>query len=165
MRSAGVPLALALAGCGAVGTGPRDGRLDAAWSGTTKGRMSGTATAVWCNAARIAQVTAIQGDTGLGLLIHATDSLVPGAYPISEPARARAKAPGAALGLRLVTEVAVVGYQAGGGTLTVEEAGGARISGRFDAKASAPAPASGTLSVNGRFLDVPVVPGGAGCPP
>ena len=157
-------MTVALAGCGAADSGRRDGRLDATWTGTTKGRMSGTATAIWCNAARIAQVTAIQGDTGLGLLIHPTDSLVAGAYPIGEPASARAKAPSAALGLRLVTQVAVVGYQAGAGTLTVEQVGGARISGRFDAKASAPA-APGTLAVNGRFLDVPVAPGGASCPP
>jgi len=164
MRPAVVALAFGRAGCGATGSAPRDGRLDAAWVGSTKGRMSGTATAIWCSVARIAQVTAIQGDTGLGLLIHASDSLVAGPYPISEPASARARAPGAALGLRLLTQVAVVGYQAGGGTLTVEQVGGARISGRFDAKASAPAPASGTLTVNGRFLDVPVAPGGAACP-
>jgi len=157
-------LTVALAGCGATGSTPRDGRLEAAWTGSIKGRMSGTATAIWCSAARIAQMSAIQGDTGFGLLIHPTDSLVAGAYPIGEPASARAKAPGAALGLRLVTQAAVVGYQGGGGTLTVEQVGGARISGRFDAKASALAPASGTLTVNGRFLDVAVAPGGAACP-
>lgn len=140
------------------------GRLEANWTGADKGRMSGPATALWCGAGKIAQVTAIQGDTGLGLLIHATDSLVAGRYPIVDAASARARAPGAALGLRLIGQAAVVGYQGRSGTLTLEQVGGARISGRFDAKAVPAAASAGSISVNGRFLDVAVASGGPACP-
>jgi hypothetical protein len=162
-------VALVVAGCGAPAD--RDsGRLDAAWAGASKGRMNGPAKAIWCHAAKLAQVTATQGDTGLGLLIHPTDSLVAGPYRILQPAGARATSPGAALGLRLITAVAVVGYQASGGTLILDQvrsggqSRGTRISGRFDAKASAAATPAGSITVQGRFLDVPVAPGGEACP-
>jgi hypothetical protein len=158
-------VALGLFGCGAMARGQEKGRLEANWTGGDKGRMSGHATALWCGAGKTAQLTAIQGDTGLGFLIHATDSLVAGRYPIVDAASARARAPSAALGLRLIAQAAVVGYQGRSGTLTLEQVGGARISGRFDAKAIPAAMSAGSISVNGRFLDVAVAPGGPECPP
>jgi hypothetical protein len=158
-------VALGLFGCGAMARDREKGRLEANWTGAVKGRMNGHATAIWCGAGKIAQLTAIQGDTGLGLLIHATDSLVAGPYPIVDAASAQTRAPGAALGLRLITQAAVVGYQGRGGTLTLEQVGGARISGRFEARAIPAAMSAGSISVNGRFLHVAVAPGGPACPP
>jgi hypothetical protein len=154
-----------LFGCGATARDREEGRLEASWTGAEKGGMSGKATAIWCRRAGIAQLTAVQGDTGIGLLIHPTDSLVAGQYPIVEAASARAKAPAATLGLRLMTQIAVVGYQARGGRLTLERVRGARISGRFDAKANVVTAEAGAITVNGRFLDVPLAPGGRACPP
>jgi hypothetical protein len=157
-------IVLGLAGCGAVALHPRnEGRLDATWSGAEKGRMSGAATAIWCSGAGIAQLTALQGDTGLGLLIHPTDSLTAGRYSIVEPANARAKPPAASLGLRLLTQLAVVGYQSRGGTLTLERVERSRISGRFDAKAKIATAAAGSISITGQFFDVPLAPGGSAC--
>ncbi len=127
--------------------------------------MAGTATAVWCSAARVAQITALQGDTGLGILIHATDSLVVGRYSIVEPESARTTAARATLGLRLLTPTAVVGYQSRGGTLTLDRLKRSRISGRFDAKAHSATVAAGSISVAGRFREVPVVSGGPACAP
>jgi hypothetical protein len=154
-----------LSGCGAVGRDTGKGRLEAAWTGAEKGKMSGAATAVWCRATRIAQITALQGDTGLGILIHATDSLAAGRYSIVEPASARTTAARATLGLRLLTQMAVVGYQGHAGTLTLDRVERSRISGRFDAKANVVGTTAGSISVSGRFHGVPVAPGGPACPP
>lgn len=157
-------IVLGLAGCGAGALHPRnEGRLDATWSGAEKGRMSGAATAIWCTGTRIAELTALQGDTGLGLLIHPVDSLTAGRYSIVEPANLGSKGPAASLALRLVAQLAVVGYQSRGGTLTLERVERGRISGRFDAKAKIATAAAGLISVSGGFFDVPVAPGGSAC--
>ncbi len=152
-------------GCGVIAWGRAEGRLEATWSGAEKGQMSGAATAIWCSAKRIAQITALQGDTGLGILIHATDSLAAGRYSIVEPAIARTDAPRASLGLRLLTQLAVVGYQARSGTLMLDRVEHTRISGRFDAKAHSATAAAGSISVAGRFREVPVASGGPACAP
>jgi hypothetical protein len=151
-------------GCGAIALGRAEGRLEATWTGAEKGQMSGAATAVWCRATRIAQITALQGDTGLGILIHPTDSLAAGRYSIVEPASARTTAARATLGLRLLTQVAVVGYQGRAGTLTLDRLERSRISGRFEAKANVVGTTAGSISLSGRFHDVPVAMGGPACP-
>ena len=164
--AAAAGLVLTLAGCGAAGAQPGHGRVEVAWGGANKGQMRATATAVWCNAARIAQVTAIQGDTGLGLLLRPRDSLATGTYRIVEATASRdSAAPTAALGLRLITQVAVAGYQGRSGSIVLERIGPTGVSGRFSAKASAPANPADTVSLSGRFTDVPVAPGGPACPP
>jgi hypothetical protein len=152
-------------GCGAMARDRAEGRLEATWTGAEKGQMSGAATAVWCSATRIAQITALQGDTGLGILIHPTDSLAAGRYSIVEPASARTTAGRATLGLRLLTQIAVVGYQSRAGALTLDRLEHSRLSGRFDAKANVVAAAAGSISVSGRFRDVPVASGGPACLP
>ena len=164
---AGVPallFALALGACGPMGR-PREGRLEATWTGSDKGRLSGTATAVWCRDARVALLTGVSGDTGVSLLIHPAESLTPGRYPILEPGKARTTVPAAALGLRLLGRMAVVGYQSASGALTLERAAGTRVSGRFESTAKVVSELEGTVQLVGRFRDVPVTAGGAACPP
>jgi len=151
--------ALALAGCGHWG-----GRLDATWTGSEKGRVSGRATAIWCPEARIALVTGVSGDTGVSLLIHPAESLSAGRYPILEPGDARRTAPAAALGLRLLGRTAVVGYQGRTGTLTLEQAAPGRVSGRFEATAKIASELAGTVKLTGRLRNVRVTGDGADCP-
>lgn len=164
--AAAAGLVVVLAGCGAAGAQPGHGRVEVVWGGASKGQMRGTATAVWCKAARIAQVTAILGDTGLGLLLRSRDSLATGAYPITEPTASHDSAePTAALGLRLITQVAVAGYQGRSGSVVLERIAPTGVSGRFSAKAGAPGNPADTISLSGRFTDVPVARGGPACPP
>lgn len=156
---AAVLAALALAGCGHWG-----GRLDATWTGSEKGRMSGRATAIWCREARVAVVTGVSGDTGVSLLIHPAESLAAGRYPIIEAGDARRTAPAAALGLRLLARTAVVGYQSQTGTLTLAQAAPGRVSGRFEATAKIASALAGTVKLTGRFRNVRVTGDGADCP-
>ena len=140
------------------------GGLQAVWTGSDRGRLAAKATAVWCRDARLAQVTAMQGDTGISLLIHPADSLAPGRYPVVDPANARTSAPAAALALRLLGTTAVVGYRSESGTVTVERVAGGRVWGRFESQAKVATALAGTVKLNGRFAAVPVITGGSACP-
>src|SRR5262249_12058119 len=140
-----------------------DGRITATWTGAEKGSMSASAAAVWCSATRTAQLTAVVGDTGIGILIHPADSLVPGRYPVMQPGDARTKAPAAAIGLRLINPTSVAGYQSQTGALILERVELTRISGRFDATARSATGAAGTVRVSGRLVNVPLARRGAKC--
>ncbi len=155
-------VAFGLAGCGVVGG--RNATLEAIWTGSETGRLAASATAVWCRDARIAQVTAMQGDTGISVLIHPAESLAVGRYPIVEPGSARASAPAAALALRLLGSTTVVGYRSESGTLTLERVAEGRLWGRFETQAKVVAALAGTVKLNGRFAGVPVTAGGTACP-
>jgi hypothetical protein len=154
---------LALAGCGGVGLS-REGRLEAVWTGSDKGRMTAPATAIWCREARIAQVSGLIGDTGVSLLIHPDDSVAEGRYRIVDPDSTR-NTRAAAIGLRLLGQTAVVGYQSRSGWLTIERVARGRLSGRFESTAKVVTALAGTVKLSGRFQNVPIRPGGSACPP
>jgi len=125
--------------------------------------MSARAAAVWCSAPRTATLTAVVGDTGIGMLIRPADSLVAGRYPVMQPGDARTKAPAASIGLRLINPTAVSGYQSQTGTLVLEQVEPTRISGRFDATARSATGAAGAIRVSGQLVNVPLTRGGAKC--
>ena len=156
--------ALALAACGPLGR-LGEGRLEATWTGSDHGRLSGSATAIWCPGAHIAQLTGMSGDTGVALLVHPADSLAAGRYPILEPGSARTTSPAAALGLRLLGPNAVVGYQGATGALVIERMAAGRLSGRFESTAKVVGPLAGTVKLTGRFQDVALATGDSTCPP
>ena len=162
-QAAWLLVALGLAGCGIVGGG--SAKLEAIWTGSDKGRLTASASALWCRDARIAEITAMHGDTGVSVLIHPAESLVVGRYPIVEPGSARASAPAAALALRLLGSTTVVGYRSESGTLTLERVAEGRLWGRFETQAEVVTSPAGTVKLNGRFAGVPVAAGGTACPP
>ena len=125
--------------------------------------MSASAAAVWCSALRTATLTAVVGDTGIGMLIRPADSLVAGRYPVMQPGDARTKAPAASIGLRLINPTAVSGYQSQTGALVLEQVESARISGRFEATARSATGVVGTIHVSGQLVNVPLTRGGAKC--
>jgi hypothetical protein len=125
--------------------------------------MSARAAAVWCSAPRTATLTAVAGDTGIGMLIRPADSLVAGRYPVMQPGDARTKAPAASIGLRLINPTAVSGYQSQTGALVLEQVESARISGRFEATARSATGVVGTIHVSGQLVNVPLTRGGAKC--
>lgn len=160
--AAGV-VALGLAACGAIPWDRGDGRINATWTGAEKGSISASAAAVWCSRARTAQLTAVVGDTGIGMLIHPADSLIAGRYPVMRPGDAQSKAPAASIGLRLINPTAVSGYQSQTGALVLEQVESGRISGRFEATARSATGAVGTIRVSGRLVNVSLARGGAKC--
>jgi hypothetical protein len=125
--------------------------------------MSANAAAIWCAAAHTMRLTAVAGDTGIGILIYSADSLSSGRYPVVPPADLRSNTPAASIGLRLVTLTAVSGYQGRTGTLILEQVEAGRVSGRFDATAGSATGAVGAIRVSGRFSTVPLTAGGPAC--
>ena len=158
-----VLVALGFAGCDVVTA--RNARFESAWAGSDRGRLATSAAGVWCRDAKIAQITATRGDSGIAVLIHPVESLVVGRYPILEPGSARASSPAAALALRLLGSTSVVGYRTESGTLTLERVEGGRVWGRFESQAKVATALAGKIQLNGRFSGVPVTAGGAACPP
>jgi hypothetical protein len=118
---------------------------------------------VWCPGPRLAIVTGVQGDTGVGLVIHPRDSLVPGAYPVLPPDSARTTAPAASVALRLMSRTAIEGYQGIGGTVTLTKVRGRRLSAKLRAEAQAVG-AMKRLELEGELRDLPIQPGGPACP-
>lgn len=160
--AAGILVALALAGCEGV-TG-RNARFEAVWAGSDRGRLVASATGFWCRDAKIAQITAMQGDSGISVLIHPAESLVTGRYPVLEPGSARISTPAAALALRLLGSTSVVGYRSESGTLTLEKVERGRVWGQFESQAKVVTALAGKIQLNGRFAGVPVSAGGTACP-
>lgn len=156
-------IVLALGGCGAVAWERDRGRIEVTWTGAEKGTMTAPAEALWCSAARTVQLTAVQGDTGVGIMIYPAESLVVGKYPIVEPADARTRPPAASVGLRLINQTAVSGYQGRAGAVVMERVEGGRMSGHFEATARTATGAVGTIRLTGHFVSVPITSDASAC--
>jgi hypothetical protein len=125
--------------------------------------MRGRGVVVWCSGPKLAIITGVQGDTGLGLVVHPRDSLVPGTYPIRDADSARTTAPAAALALRLMTRHAIEGFQGHSGTLTVTEVRDQRFSGKLQAEVDVVGGVR-RLELRGELRDLPITAGGPACP-
>jgi hypothetical protein len=125
--------------------------------------MRGRGMVVWCPGPKLAIVTGVQGDTGVGLVVHPRDSLVSGTYPIRDADSARATAPAAAVALRLMSRNAIEGYQGRRGTLTVTDVRDRRFSGKLQAELEVVG-GVGRRELQGELRDLPLTVGGPACP-
>lgn len=158
-----LPLLLALAACSRPAAPPPErARLEADWTGSDTGRLSGRATAEWCDSLRVLEIRAVRGDSGVAVALYPADSVLADSYPVLPPARADSAPPGAAVGLRWFAETAVEGFRSDSGAVVVESAGTGGITGRFVAYVRSVSGAD-RLALRGRFRDVPVVPAARGC--
>jgi hypothetical protein len=132
----GIALLGLAAGCQRSPQGGREGPwLEAKWTGSDTGAISGPATAEWCDSLHFLEVRALRGDTGLGLAIHPRDQLEAGVYPVRASARGDSAAPAAAVAIRWFAETAIRGFQADSGSVVVEEPDTGVYSGSFEANA------------------------------
>jgi hypothetical protein len=131
--------------------------------GRLVGSMRGRGVVVWCPGPKLAIITGVQGDTGVGLVVHPRDSLVPGAYRVLAPDSARAAAPAAAVVLRLMTRNAIEGYQGRSGALTIAEARDRHVSGQLQAEIEVVGGVQ-RYDFQGDLSDLPVQVGGPACP-
>ncbi|HEX5386716.1 MAG TPA: hypothetical protein VFW66_08465 [Gemmatimonadales bacterium] len=166
-----VAAAGAVVACGARGRGGPGGTVRLNWhaagsdsaSDSASGAMLVPGMATWCEGTRIAVVTAAQGDTGLGIVLHPRDSLAAGTYTISTPEPpSRTDAAGAALAFRLTTAATVNGYRSTAGRLTLTRVRAGRVWGTFTAQARQQA-GTGTLTLAGELTGVPMRTGGPAC--
>lgn len=131
--------------------------------GQLVGAMRGHGVVVWCPGPKLAIITGVQGDTGVGLVVYPRDSLVAGTYRVLGPDSARVAAPAAAVALRLMTRNAIEGFQGRSGTLTVAEVRNGRFSGKLQAEIDLVG-AVRRLDLRGELDDLPVQVGSAACP-
>jgi hypothetical protein len=142
--------------------GGGSGHLDARWTGTEKGTISAPATAEWCGIRKLLEIRAIQGDTGLALVLYPADTIVAGDYRVVDPPKAESLPPAAGVGLRWLTQNAIRGFQGESGAVVLERSQSGALSGRLAARARS---VTDTLRVviSGTFRNLSVRPQSRGC--
>jgi len=152
----------------------RAGSLDVEWTGADTGKLSAPAVAEWCEGLKVLELRAIQGDTGIALVLYPSDSIppadsiapaasaTPGDYPVVPPERADSSRPSAAVALRWFAETSIRGFRGDSGTVVLEATGPAASAGRFSAYLQSATEGS-RLTVTGSFKGLSVTPAPAGC--
>ncbi|HEX9166453.1 MAG TPA: hypothetical protein VF862_11130 [Gemmatimonadales bacterium] len=150
-----------LAACS--GRGSAEGRLQAEWQGARSGTFSDVATATHCAESGIVFLEAIRADSGVAMALHPADPAViaPGTFPAMSGSTPNPPKPVVFVGLRSFEATEVRGWEAHGGTVTIDTAGGV-LSGRFDLRMQL-VDGTDTLTMTGTLTAVRVVRDTAGC--
>lgn len=149
-RTAGL---LAIAGAAACAGGSSPGHLEAAWTGADTARFKAPVEGLWCPGERHLELSAVQNDTGIGVLLYSVDSLAAGDYPVFDPRGGTVTRPGAVVASRWFAQTLIVGYQSDSGLVTLRLSPSGKLSGQFGARLHA-AQGSGVLQLRGKFSDV-----------
>jgi hypothetical protein len=146
----------------APGRSSAPGHLEVEWDGSSKGRLSGTASATWCDVQRVLAIRVVRGDTGIALAIYPEKTLAPGAYTVVEPARADSVPPAAAVAARWPTKSVIQGFQGDSGRVLLQRSSSGRFSGQVGARARSVVDTQ-RIVVTGTFRDLLVQPDSLGC--
>jgi hypothetical protein len=128
------------------------GKLAASWVGADTGKLSGTARAAWCDADRRLELTAVQGDAGVGLVLYPVAEVQAGTYAAFVPGADSIPRPGVAGAARWFTERAIAAYQSDSGRLELSGSQGA-LAGTFDLHMRS-LEGEDTVRLSGRFSGV-----------
>jgi hypothetical protein len=142
----------------------QSGRLEARWTGSDTGQMSGPATAEWCSDRRLLEIRAVDGDTAFAMVLYPLDTIDADTYRVVPPDGADSLAPSAAVGLRLFSRNAVKGYRGDSGNVMLRHAGSGELSGTVEARSRSVSNGA-LLRISGKFRDLVVVPQIRGCLP
>jgi hypothetical protein len=136
------------------------GSLELQWVGSDTGKLAAPAVGEWCDSLRILEVRAMQGDTGIALVLYPADSAEPGEYPLVVPERADSVRPAAAVAIRWFAETSIRGFRSDSGTVTLTTVapGAGRFAGRVRS-----ATEGSRLNLTGSFQGVVVTPAPADC--
>ena len=138
------------------------GWVEASWTGADTGRMAAAGVAEWCTVRRALEIRAVQGDTGLAIVLYPRDSLEPDTFRVVLPEGADTLAPSGAIGLRLFEANAVQGYQGDSGAIVLRRAESGQLSGTIAARARSVVNGQ-QVRLTGQVRDLTVVPQGRGC--
>jgi hypothetical protein len=136
--------------------------LELTWSGKDQGKLSGTATAAWCEPRRILEIHTVQGDTGAALVLYPKRAPAAGSYPVVDPPKAESLPPAAGIAVRWLGQTVVQGFQGDSGSVILERSSTGVWSGRFAARARSVADTQ-RIRLNGSFRDLVVKPAASGC--
>jgi hypothetical protein len=157
-------LALALVACRKAQPHTAEPQMEVSWGGKDSGRVSGPATARWCELRRVFEFQAVRGDTGAAVAVYPGPSLVPGTYPVVDPVTAESLPRAAAVALRWLGKNLVQGFQGESGRVVLQRSGSGLYSGRLTARARS-VNDSQRIAVSGSFRDLPVRRDSLGCAP
>lgn len=138
--------------------------LEVEWNGSNGGRIEGAAVAGWCADRRVLQISLVQGDTGLALVLYPGRALGNGVYPVMDPIRAESMAPAAGVAVRWLARTNVQGFQGDSGRVSLERAATGRLSGQVHARARSVVDTQ-RIRLSGTFRDLNVVQDTLGCGP
>jgi hypothetical protein len=152
-----------IAGCRPAHEQPaKAGQLEVQWTGSSPGKLAGSATAEWCAERRLLEIRTIQGDTGVALALYPAKAIEPGRYPIVEPARAESTPPSAGLALRWLTPTSVQGLRGDSGAVDLQRSPSGQLSGRLKARARSVVDTL-RVTLTGSFHDLTIRPESRGC--
>jgi hypothetical protein len=134
--------------------------MEVEWVGADTTQTQLPARALWCREGHWLEVTALLGDTGVGVVVYPEDSMRAGEYAVHDPTDSLAS--GAAVALRWFGENAVYAFQGRSGSVTVTDESDGTVRGQFEARVVSVLRPE-TLAVAGTFRQVSVVSGEAGC--
>jgi hypothetical protein len=162
----GVPICflLVIACREAPGRSNGPGHLEVQWEGSSKGQLSGLATASWCELRRVLAIRTVRGDTGIALALYPEKALTPGAYKVVAPARAESIPPAAAVAVRWPTKSVIQGFQGDSGRVILQRTSSGRVSGRVSSRARSVVDTQ-RIVMMGTFRDLLVQPDSLGCEP
>lgn len=141
---------------------PQGGTIEAQWVGSDTGRLVAPAVAEWCDSLRMLELRAVQGDTGIALVLYPADSLARGEYPVAAPQRADSARPSAAVALRYFSETSIRGFRSDSGAVTLGGTGPGGTSGRFTAHLRSATEGS-RLDLTGSYRGLSVRPASPDC--
>ncbi len=139
-----------------------DPHLELSWSGKEGGRLSGAATAQWCEARRFLEIRTVHGDTGAALALYPERALAAGKYPVVDPPKAESLPPAAGLAVRWQGKTVVQGFQGDSGNVILEQSRSGLLSGRFGARARSVTDTQ-RIRLSGTFQDLVMKPAASGC--
>lgn len=157
----GASLAVA---CGKSSSDETDGPLlEAKWKGPAdSGKISGPATAEWCDSLRLVEVRVLRGDSGISLALYPEKKFKAQRYPVALPAKADSTPPAAAIALRWFAETSIRGFQGDSGNVVVLESPPGVYSGEI--KAHAHSVTDGNhVEITGSFRRLTIRPAARGC--
>jgi hypothetical protein len=140
------------------------GHLEVSWSGKDRGRVSGAATARWCELRRVLQIQTVRGDTGIALALYPGRALAPGTYKVVDPARAESLPPAAGVAVRWLGQTIVQGFRGDTGRVVLDRSPTGQWSGRLSARARSVVDTQ-RLALGGTFRDLVVTRDSLGCAP
>jgi hypothetical protein len=146
----------------------RTGSLQAEWTGSDTGKISGPAVAEWCDSLGLLELRAIRGDTGIALVLYprdsakSSDTVSPGMYKVMPPQRKDSTHSSSGIALRWFAETSIRGFQGENGSVTLERTGAGATAGRFSA-ALRSATEGSRLRVTGSFSGLTITPAPPEC--
>jgi hypothetical protein len=131
------------------------------WTGTLHGRFSAPATARWCAADTLLEVIASGSDTSFGIALMARDSVRAELYVVNSTQAFTPGRPQATLGLRMLGESTLLGFDGMGGQVGVTRVG-RLVSGTIDVRMRRTG-SSDSLRMRGSFDRLSVTPAAGLC--